>query len=80
MYQIASVELAGEIDLRDLGAALAAVTALGALVALACRAGARRRRSRPPSAPSAGTWVRAWTPGPRRSTSPDWLTRGHRPV
>ena len=35
MYQIASVELAGEVDLRDLRAALAAEAALGALVALA---------------------------------------------
>src|SRR4051794_9024155 len=45
MCQIASVELAGEVDLGDLGAALAAEAALGALAALGVytRAVAARR-------------------------------------
>ena len=37
----------------------------------------RKRRSPPPSAPTAGIWGRAWR-ADRGDT--DWLTRGHRPV
>ena len=80
MYQIASVELAGEVDLRDLRAALAAEAPLGALVALAVERVRGGVRSRLPSAPSAGTLGPCLEIGPRRSISPDWLTLGHRPV
>ena len=58
-------ELAGEIDLRDLGATLATETTLGALVALAVgrvRGGGDRG---PPSAPTAGTLGPCLDSGPR---------------
>ena len=72
-------QLAGELDLRDLGAALAAEAALGALVALLVE---RVREawiaaSMSPQRRYLGPCLEI---GPRRSTSPDWFTRGHRPV
>ena len=73
-------QLASELDLRDLGAALATEAALGALVALLVERVRRTPRSRPPSAPSADICGPCLESGPRRSISPDWLTRGHRPV
>src|SRR5436190_944684 len=68
-----------ELDLRDLCAALAAQAALGALVALLverCEEAAIAA-SISPQRKYLGPCLAS---GPRRSTSPDWLTRGHRPV
>src|SRR5436305_13308458 len=68
-----------ELDLRDLRAALAAQAALGALVALLverCEEAAIAA-SISPQRKYLGPCLAS---GPRRSTSPDWLTRGHRPV
>jgi hypothetical protein len=72
-------ELAGELDLGDLGAALAAEAAFGALVALLVERWeeAAIAASISPQRKYLGPCLES---GPRRSTSPDWLTRGHRPV
>jgi hypothetical protein len=56
-------ETAREVDLSDLGAALATEAALGLLVALAVERIGGGGDRRPASAPNADTWARAWTAG-----------------
>ena len=62
MCQIASVSLRGEVDLGDLGAALAAQAFLRALIALAVDRGACRRSARLRTAPSADRRGSRWSP------------------
>ena len=72
-------DLAGDVDLGDLRAALFAEPPLVAFVAVTvgswlagvngCLESARRRYRGP-----------AWVRGPRRSLPPDWYTCGHSPA
>ena len=72
-------QLARELDLGDLRAALAAEAALGALVAVLVERvrGAWIAASISPQRRYLGPCLES---GPRRSMSPDWFTPGHRPV
>jgi hypothetical protein len=72
-------QLAGQVDLRDLGTVLAAETPSGALVALAVQGvrGAAIAASINPQRRYLGPCLDS---GPRWSICPDCLTRGHRPV
>ena len=72
-------ERASDVDLCDVRAALFAEAALGAAVALVVGGVAQSVQrgfdQRPAQIPGP-----VLGKGPRRSTSPDWITRGHRPV
>lgn len=72
-------EGAGEVDLRDLGAALFAESVFGVLVALAVVGAGGGVLSGFDQRP-AEVFGACLESGPRRSLSPDCLTRGHRPV
>jgi len=70
-------QLSGELDLGDLGAALAAQPTLSALVALLVER--VRRGGDPPSISAQRKYLGPrFDSGPRQSISPDWFTRGHR--
>ncbi len=67
-------ELAGEVGLRDLWAALAAEPPAGALVALA-EAGCEDAAIAASISPQRRYLGPCLDSGPRQSISPDWLTR-----